>query len=277
MKNQNMSRLLRYIIAVIISVFWIVPFIGVFMTSIRPLEEIIYGWWNIKSIHITFQNFINAWKHPTAPLSDGIKNSLLVAFPSTIFPIFVSALAGYGFARFSFPLKNYLFISMVLLMSLPQQMIAIPIYQIMKNLNLLNSYLGLIVVHSSWGLPWIIFFLRNFFITLPIEIEEAAKIDGAGNFTIFFRILLPLAIPAILSASVLQFMWVWSDFFLALILIYSPDKLLVTQRVPLMRGVYHVDWGALAAGTIIAMSVPLLIFIFLQRYYIRGMVGWTTK
>lgn len=277
MKKNNLVIISKYFLAILISITWIIPFLGVFMASIRPLEEIIYGWWNIKSIHITLQNFINAWKHPTAPLSNGVKNSLLIAFPSTIFPLFISALAGYGFARFSFPLKNYLFITIVLLMSLPQQMIAVPIFQTMKILNLLNTYLGLIIVHSAWGLPWIIFFLRNFFITLPIEIEEAAKIDGAGNFTIFFKIILPLAIPAILSASVLQFMWVWSDFFLALILIYSPDKLLITQRIPLMRGVYHVDWGALTAGTIIAMSVPLLIFIFLQRYYIKGMVGWTTR
>ncbi|PMQ00817.1 MAG: ABC transporter permease [Dictyoglomus sp. NZ13-RE01] len=277
MKRNSLFILLKYILAGIIAILWVIPFLGVLMTAIRPLNEVIYGWWNLKNFNITFENFINAWRHPTAPLSQGMKNSLLVAFPSTIFPLFISALAGYGFARFSFPIKNYLFITIVLLMSLPQQMIAVPIFQTMNNLKLLNTYLGLIVVHTAWGLPWIVFFLRNFFITLPTDIEEAAKIDGAGDFTIFFRIILPVALPALLSASVLQFMWVWSDFFLALILIYSPDKLLITQRIPLMRGVYHVDWGALTAGTIIAMSVPLLIFAFLQRYYIKGMVGWTTR
>ncbi|MGB9857885.1 MAG: carbohydrate ABC transporter permease [Dictyoglomaceae bacterium] len=277
MKRKNLILLLKYLLAGIIAILWIIPFLGVLMTAIRPLNEVIYGWWNFKNFHVSFENFFNAWRHPTAPLSQGVKNSLLVAFPSTIFPIFISALAGYGFARFSFPIKNYLFITIVLLMSLPQQMIAVPIFQTMNNLKLLNTYLGLIVVHTAWGLPWLIFFLRNFFITLPIEIEEAAKIDGAGNFTIFFKIILPISLPALLSASVLQFMWVWSDFFLALILIYSPDKLLVTQRIPLMRGIYHVDWGALTGGTIIAMSVPLLIFAFLQRYYIKGMVGWSTR
>lgn len=277
MKKRNFLKVLKYIIAILVSLIWVVPFLGVLMTAIRPFNEVIYGWWNFKEFHINFQNFINAWRHPTAPLSQGMKNSLIIAFPSTIFPLFIASLAGYGFARFSFPIKNYLFITIVLLMSLPQQMIAVPIFQIMKNLNLLNTFSGLILVHSSWGIPWILFFMRNFFITLPLEIEEAAKIDGASNFGVFFKIVLPIALPAILSAGVLQFMWVWSDFFLALILIYLPEKLLITQRIPLMRGIYHVDWGALSAGTIIAMAIPLLVFAFLQRYYIRGMIGWTSK
>jgi len=162
-------------------------------------------------------------------------------------------------------------------MALPQQMIAIPIFQLMKNLNLLNTYTGLILIHSAWGMPWIIFFLRNFFITLPIEIEESAKIDGASDFVVFSRIILPVSWPALVSSIVLQFMWVWSDFFLALILVYTPNKLLATQRIPLMRGQYHVDWGVLTAASIISMIAPLFIFAFLQKYYIKGLIGWTTK
>ena len=162
-------------------------------------------------------------------------------------------------------------------MALPQQMIAIPIFQLMKNLNLLNTYTGLFLIHSAWGIPWIIFFLRNFFITLPIEIEESAKIDGASDFVVFTRIILPVSWPALISSIVLQFMWVWSDFFLALILVYTPSKLLATQRIPLMRGQYHVDWGVLTAASIVSMIAPLFIFAFLQKYYIKGLIGWTTK
>ena len=114
-------------------------------------------------------------------------------------------------------------------------------------------------------------------LALPIEVEEAAKVDGASDWRIFLQIVMPMALPAVASSSVLQFMWVWSDFFLALILIYSPTKLLATQRVPLLRGVYHVDWGILAAGSIIVMTVPIIVFVLMQRYYIRGMVGWVSK
>jgi len=162
-------------------------------------------------------------------------------------------------------------------MAIPQQSIAVPIFQIMNFLGLVDNYVGLILVHSAWGLAWIILFMRNFFTTLPIEVEEAAKVDGASEFKIFYKIVLPMTLPALASVAVLQFMWVWNDFFLALILIYSPEKLLATQRIPLMRGQFFVDWGVLSAASILLMAVPVLIFALLQKYYIRGMIGWTIK
>lgn len=278
MKNkQLLNVIIIHIIAWVFALIWILPFIGLFMTSIRPYDEIIYGWWHFENFTFTFQNFIGAWNHPTAALSAGMRNSLLVAIPATILPIFIASIAAYGFARFRFAIKNYLFITIVILMTLPQQMIAVPIFRLMKDLNLLNNFLGIIIVHSTWAAPWIIFFMRNYFSTLPVEIEEAATVDGASDFTVFFKIVLPTCIPALISVAALQFSWVWSDFFIALILIFSPNKLLATQRIPLMRGVYFVDWGLLSASAILVMAVPILVFALLQRYYIKGMVGWTLK
>jgi multiple sugar transport system permease protein len=278
MKNkQLLNIIIIHIIAWAFALIWILPFIGLFMTSIRPYDEIIYGWWHFENFTFTFQNFIRAWNHPTAALSAGMRNSLLVAIPATILPIFIASIAAYGFARFRFAIKNYLFITIVILMTLPQRMIAVPIFRLMKDLNLLNNFLGIIIVHSTWAAPWIIFFMRNYFSTLPVEIEEAATVDGASDFTVFFKIVLPTCVPALISVAALQFSWVWSDFFIALILIFSPDKLLATQRIPLMRGVYFVDWGLLSASSILVMAVPILVFALLQRYYIKGMVGWTLK
>jgi len=271
------STILIHVVAWSLALIWIVPFFGLVMTSIRPLGEVIYGWWRFEEFNPTFKNFIGAWNHPTAPLAGGMRNSLMVAVPATFAPILIASIAAYGLTRFRFPLKNYLFVTIVALMTLPIQMIAIPIFKLMKDLGLLDTYLGLIIVHSAWGIPWILFFMRNYFSTLPIEVEESARVDGASDLTIFLRIVLPMCIPALVSAAVLQFMWVWSDFFLALILVYSPDKLLATQRIPLMRGVYHVDWGVLSAGAVLVMIVPVMVFAFLQRYYIKGMVGWTLK
>ena len=277
MRKGTLSTILIHLLAWAIALVWMVPFFGVLMTSIRPFSEVLYGWWKFDSFHPTFQNYINAWNHPTAPLSEGMRNSLAIAVPATIVPILVASIAAYGLARFRFPMKNYLFVTIVALMTLPQQMIAIPIFKLMKDLGLLNTYLGLITVHAAWGIPWILFFMRNYFTTLPIEVEESAKVDGASDLVIFLKIVLPMCIPALISAAVLQFMWVWSDFFLALILIYDPSKLLATQRIPLMRGQYHVDWSVLSAGAVLVMIVPVVIFAFLQRYYIKGMVGWTLK
>jgi len=261
----------------LIALIWLVPFLGVLMASIRPLSEISRGWWRFNSFTPTLKNYLGAWNHPAAPISRGMINSLKVAIPATIFPVLAASVAAYGFARFSFRGRDFLFIVIVALMTLPQQMIAVPLFRIMNKLGAVDSYAGLMVVHSAWGIPWILYFMRNYFSALPVEVEEAAKVDGASDWRIFLQIVMPMALPAVASSSVLQFMWVWSDFFLALILIYSPAKLLATQRVPLLRGVYHVDWGILAAGSIIVMAVPIIVFALMQRYYIRGMVGWVSK
>ncbi|MGE5593327.1 MAG: carbohydrate ABC transporter permease [Betaproteobacteria bacterium] len=277
MRRKALTALSRDALAWAIGLVWIIPFLGVLMASIRPLSEIIHGWWRFESFTPTLRNFVGAWNHPAAPLSQGVVNSVKIAVPGTIVPLFVAAIAAYGFARFRFAMKTYLFLTIVMLMTIPQQMIAVPIFQIMKNLGLVDTPLGLVLVHSAWGIPWILFFMRNFFSTLPIEVEEAARVDGASDFRVFFQIVLPMCVPALVSSAVLQFMWVWNDFFLALILIYSPEKLLATQRIPLLRGVYHIDWGVLTAGTIIVMLAPILVFAFLQRHYVKGMVGWVSK
>jgi multiple sugar transport system permease protein len=277
MSRKTLHTMSIHLLAWAIALVWIIPFFGVLMTALRPLPEIIHGWWRFESFTPSFANFVEAWNHPTAALGVGMRNSLTIAIPSTIVPILIASIAAYGLARFRFRMRNYLFILIVALMTLPQQMIALPIFRLMSDLRLLDTFLGLIIVHSAWGIPWILFFLRNFFTTLPVEIEEAARVDGASDLRIFFRIVLPMSLPALISAAVLQFMWVWSDFFLALILMYSPSQLLATQRIPLLRGQFHVDWGVLSAGTILVMIVPVLVFAFLQRYYIKGMIGWSTK
>ncbi len=270
----------RFWISVIGWVFglaWLIPFMGVFMTAIRPMDELLSGWWNFQEFHPTLKNFAQAWNHPTAPLSRGIPNSLIVAISATVLPLIIATMAGYYLARYRFPFKKTLLVLIVITLALPLQMVAIPLYEMLLKMNLLDSYIGLVLLHTAWGTPWITFFMRNFFTTLPHEIEEAARIDGAGDIRIFFSIALPLALPAIGSAAALQFTWVWSSFFLELITIYTPEKFLATQRIPLMRGVYHVDWGVLSAAAIMVMMVPIGVYLILQKYYVRGMIGWSMK
>jgi multiple sugar transport system permease protein len=278
LKKATVKKVILHVVAFSIGILWLIPFLGVFMASIRPFSEIFRGWWIFDSFNPSFDSYIAAWNDPTYPLSRGLLNSFLVAIPSTIIPLFVGALAGYGFARFSFRIKSYLFLTVVLLMALPQQSVVVPLFQILLNLRLLDNYLGLILVHSAWGLPWIILFLRNFFSTLPVEVEEAARIDGASDFKIFRRIVLPMSLPALASVVVLQLLWVWNDFFLAKVFIYDASLLLATQRVEFIgRGAQRVNWGVLTAGSIIVMIVPILVFVLLQRYYVKGMIGWTIK
>ncbi len=271
------ATIIIHIVAWSMALIWLLPFLSVGMASIRPFAEISHGWWNFQEFNPTLDNFVQAWANPLYRVGDGIRNSFIVAIPATIIPMFVAAIAGYGFARFRFPVRNYIFLSIVLLMAIPQQMVAIPIFRMMFNLGLVNTYLGLILVHTAWGLPWIILFMRNFFKALPIEIEEAARVDGASDFKVFYRVVLPMALPAFASVAVLQFMWVWNDYFLALILMQSFDKYLATQRIPIMQGEFHFPIDLMAAGSIIVLIVPVLLYVVLQKYYIRGMIGWTVK
>ena len=274
-------KLRKYIVsnalAWIIGILWLIPFIGVLMASIRPYEEIVSGWWHLHPFTITLKNYINAFNHPMFPISQGLKNSLIIAIPSTIVPLIVAALAAYAFARYSFPIRHYLFAFIVFLMALPQQMTVVPLYFLLRNLHMLNTFRGLITVHSAWGLAWIIFFMRNYFSMLPTDVEEAARIDGATDFQIFYKIVLPMALPGLISAAILQFTWVWSDFFLALVFLQNPEKYVATQRLPLLRGQYFVDWGILTAASIMVMVVPLLVYALFQKYYISGMIGWSTE
>ncbi|MCD6196933.1 MAG: carbohydrate ABC transporter permease [Staphylothermus sp.] len=270
--------LILNIIAWIIGILWITPFIGIFMTSIRPFREVVlYGWWSLSPFTFTLKNYIDALFNPMFSLGRGLLNSFIIAIPSTLIPITIAALTAYGFARFSLPIKKYLFATILFLMAVPQQMTIIPIFFLLKDLHLLNTYLGLILVHSSWGIPWITFFLRNYFSLLPAELEEAARVDGASDFQVFRIVVLPLAIPGLISAAVLQFAWVWNDFFFALMLIFDPNKMVVTQMLPRLKGQYQVDWGLLSSGSIIAMLAPLLIYGFFNKYYMRGFRGWAMK
>ncbi|MCD6484554.1 MAG: carbohydrate ABC transporter permease [Candidatus Odinarchaeota archaeon] len=276
-KKVEIRQIISIILAIFIGVLWSLPIVGVIMVAIRPISEVLNGWWDFSSFHPTIENFFSVWTHSTLPLGRAIVNSIIIASFATIIPIFIAALAAYGFARFSFPIKTYLFIFLVMMMAMPQQMVAIPLFQILVDLHLIDTYPGLILVHSAWGLPWIILFLRNFFKTLPVEIEEAARVDGASDFQIFLQIVLPMSLPAILSVVALQFTWVWNDFFFALLIIYTPDNYVATQALAWLKGKYHTPWDLMSAGALIVMVTPVLVYAILQKYYTRGMIGWVGK
>ena len=276
-KSVKWERVAIHLTAWAAGLIWIIPFMGILMASIRPQRELIHGWWNISEITISLNNFLNAWNHPTAPIGQGLKNSLIVTIPATILPLILATLAAYGLLRLRFPGRKLLLIGIVLLLAIPQQMVAVPLFQTLLDMGILNTYTGLIVTHTAWGLIWITIFMRNYLTTLPAEVEEAASIDGASRIQIFYKIILPLSLPGLASVAALQFTWVWNDFFMALITLYDPDKLVATQRIPLLKGQYSVDWGVLSAASILVTAIPLFIFIVLQKYYVKGFIGWTSK
>jgi multiple sugar transport system permease protein len=276
-KKFNWKKLITSIVAWIFGLIWIIPFLGILMAAIRPQRELIHGWWKMEEVTISFANFMEAWVHPTAPMGEGVKNSLIVTIPATILPLIIATLAAYGLMRLKFPGRKIMLVGIVLLLSIPQQMVAVPLFQTLLDLKILNTRIGLIIVHTAWGIIWITIFMRNYLTTLPPEVEEAASLDGASRFQIFTKIILPLSLPGLASVAALQFTWVWNDFFMALVTIFDPSKLVATQRIPLLKGQFTVDWGVLSAASLITTAVPLLIFVLLQKYYVKGLIGWTSK
>ncbi len=266
-----------HVVAWAIGLAWLLPFVGVAMTAVRPLDQTSLGWWHLSPFSVTLANFVAVWNNPGCPLSLGLRDSFLVAMPATILPMLVGALAGYGFARFQTRSRDYIFLAVVLFMAVPQMMVAVPVYNLMIRAGLISSLISLILVHSAWGIPWIILFMRNFFRTLPLEVEEAARVDGASDFKIFYKIVLPMSLPAMAAIIVFQFMWVWNDFFFAQVLIQNPNWYLSTQCVPRLVGQFVRPYDLLSAGAILTMSVPVALYAILQRFYIRGLVGWTIK
>jgi multiple sugar transport system permease protein len=271
--------LLVHVVAWVIATIWLIPVLGVFMASIRPFSEVQFGWWNLQPFHLNLNNFVDAWTGQSTgvPLSSAMLNSLLVTVPATFLPIFVAALAAYSFARFKSRTKDILFFVLVLLQTIPQQMVIVPIFTLFRDLSLLNNYVGLILLHTAFGLPWQVLFLRNFFSTLPIEIEEAARVDGASHFKIFRKIVLPISLPALASLIALQFVFVWNDFFFALVTITNPTAKLAPQIIPLLLGRYELNFSLLAAGSILVMIIPVAIYVALQRYYVRGLTAGAVK
>jgi len=266
-------RLLRYAVAIGVALLWLVPLIGLFMASVRPLNEIIQGWWHLENPTITFANYAQAWTYQSGPLRQALINTAIVTIPSVLVVTLLGTMVAYPFARFDFPLKTGLFFLLIVVMAAPPELIAMGNYNTLRDTGLFDTYMGLVLVHIGWGMGWVVMFLRNYLLGLPEELEEAARIDGASRYQIFKSIVLPYSAPALVSVAVVQFTWVWNSFFFPLVFMRSRGKRLAPQVLPLMKGRLQIDWGLVAAGSMLTMVVPIVLFVALQRYYKQGMVA----
>ncbi|MFC3958520.1 ABC transporter permease subunit [Halovivax cerinus] len=272
-RTPSLRRSLVYAVAIGVAFLWVVPFLGLLMASVRPLSEIVGGWWQLEGMSITLENYQRAWAYQTAPLGQALLNTAIVTIPAVLVVMLLGAMAAYPFARFEFPLKTALFFLILLVMAAPPELVAMGNYNTLRSTGMFDTYVGLVLVHVGWGLGWVVLFLRNYLLGIPEELEEAARIDGASRFQIFRTIILPLSVPALVSVAVIQFTWVWNAFFFPLVFMRSPDLYLAPQVLPLMRGRLQIDWGLVAAGSILTMIVPVVLFLLLERYYTRGMVA----
>ncbi|GAF87779.1 unnamed protein product, partial [marine sediment metagenome] len=217
-------------------------------------------------------------------------NSLIITIPSTVSVILVAALAAYAFAWMRFPARNLLFLLMVALLVVPVQMTLIPVLRLYTDVTVdaelpilggrifgTSSYVGMWVAHTAYGLPFAIYLLRNFFGSLPRDLFESAYLDGASDLRVFFRIVLPLSMPAISALAIFQFLWVWNDLLVALILLGDPNLAPMTLKINNLVSSFGTNYQVLTAAAFISMALPLVIFFALQRYFVQGILAGAVK
>ncbi len=209
-------------------------------------------------------------------LSSAFLNSIAVAVPATIIPILIAAFAAYGFAWLKFPGRKTLFVAVVAMLVVPLQIALIPILQDYTKLNLNGTYLAIWLAHTGFGLPLAIYLLFNYISSLPRDLLESAFIDGASNFTIFTKLIMPLSIPALASFAILQFLWVWNDYLVALVFLGDRNRVL-TSALAAIVGEKGQDWHLLTAGAFLSMILPLVVFFALQRFFVRGLLAGSVK
>ena len=294
--KKNNWNLVVNLILLILVVVWSIPIIGLFISSIRPQDNVLStGWWTVFGEHseLSLDNyrqvlggsqytFVDSAGNTVRASGDNLSrafiNSFTVTIPPVIIPILRASAAAFGFAWMIFPGRKFFFTTVVALLVVPLQIALIPILRDYQSLGLTGSYLGIWLAHTGFGLPLGIYLLYNYISTIPRDVFESAFLDGARPMVVFSRLVLPLSVPAIASLAIFQFLWVWNDLLVALVFLGgTSDVAVLTQRLANMVGSRGQDWHLLTAGAFVAMIVPLAVFFGLQRYFVQGLMAGSVK
>ena len=270
---------------------WSVPTLALLISSFRdPTAIAATGWWNVyKELgSLTLDNYDAVVNQ--RGMGRAFVNTFIITVPTTILVLLIAAAAAYAFAWMRFPARNTIFLIVVGLLVVPLQMTLIPLQQLYSGITIdtdlpvlggnifgTNSYPGIWLAHTGFGLPFGVYLLRNFFGNLPRDLFEAAYIDGASDRQVFFRIALPLAVPALASLAIFQFLWVWNDLLVALIFLGDPNLAPMTLQISNLVSSFGQNYELLTAAAFVSMSVPLLLFFALQRYFVRGIMAGAVK
>jgi alpha-glucoside transport system permease protein len=289
--RRLLGRVPLHLALIGLMVLWSVPTIALLVSSFRdPTAIASSGWWNAikEPLDITVDNYQRVLEKQG--MARAFFNSVIITVPSTALVILVAAWAAYAFAWMKFPARNVLFLLMVALLVVPVQMTLIPVLRLYTNLTVdaelpilggrifgTSSYVGMWVAHTAYGLPFAIYLLRNFFGSLPRELFESAYLDGASDLRVFFRMVLPLSMPAISALAIFQFLWVWNDLLVALILLGDPDLAPMTLKISNLVSSFGTNYQVLTSAAFISMALPLVIFFALQRYFVQGLLAGAVK
>jgi alpha-glucoside transport system permease protein len=279
-RGGGLSRIFLHLILVSLMLLWLVPTLGLFINSFRPSAEVSRsGWWEAFAPpwDFTLDNYSRVIAANN--LGDAFINSLFITIPSTIIPVMVAAFAAYAFAWMNFPYKNAIFVAIVGLLVIPLQSTLIPVLRLLAGAGIAGEFLAVWLAHTGYGLPFAVYLLRNYMGGLPREVFESASIDGANPATAFFRLALPMSVPVIASLAIFQFLFVWNDLLVSLIYIgpTDPENLPMTVRVASLVSSLGGETHFLTAAAFLTMILPLVVFLGLQRYFVRGITGGAVK
>jgi alpha-glucoside transport system permease protein len=277
------SRILRvvarapvHLILVALGLLWLVPTFGIFITSLlAPSDFSVEGWWQVFSepSKLTFENYQAIFDNDA--ITSALVTTVWISLGGTILPIIVAAAAGYAFAWLEFPGRDWLFIIVIGLLVVPIQMALIPIFSLYNDLGIFDTIISLVLFHTAFGLPFAIFLLRNFFIGIPKDLMEAARIDGASEIRIFVRLILPLGLPAIASLAIFQFLWTWNDLLVALTFARETQPITVAIFSQLRQ--FGANIELIAPASFISLAIPLVVFFAFQRYFVQGLLAGSVK
>ncbi len=278
--RKRLSSPWASVAAVVLAVLWTLPTFGLLVTSFRPEADIkTTGWWTIfTNPSFSLDNYRTVLGTET---QDGLAkyfiNSIAITVPGVIAPVLVAALAAYAFAWMNFRGKNFLFVAVFSLQVVPLQVTLLPLLELWVDLGINRTFWPIWLAHTMFALPLAVFLLHNFMREIPGELIEAARVDGAGHVTIFFKLMLPMLKPALAAFGIYQFLWVWNDLLVGLTFGGQPNVNPLTVALFNLTGTRGTAWHLLSAGAFVSIIVPVVVFIALQRYFVRGLLAGSVK
>jgi alpha-glucoside transport system permease protein len=273
---RTSGGLLRLIL-IAIALIWLIPTFGLLVESLRDSSTYTGGgWWKVfeHPAQLTFDNYSQILKD--SAITSSFWNTVLITVPATILVVLIGSAAGYAFAWMEFPGRDWFFLVVVGLLVIPIQIALIPVVKLYSALGMSGSIISVILFHVAFGLPFAIFLLRNYFAGIPRDLMEAARMDGASEGRIFFRIILPLGLPAIASLGIFQFLWVWNDLLVALIFA-GPTNQPLTVTLASQTRQFGSSIDILAPGAFLSLIVPLAVFLAFQRFFVQGVMAGSVK
>ncbi len=271
-----LGRIVLNIVLAVVAVVWLVPTVGLLLTSVRPLgDSTSSGWWTVFARpDLTLATYARLLGDST--ILQSLWNTVVIAVPTTILVALIGALAAYALAWIDFPARNGVLLAVIVLLAVPLQTAFIPLARMFGGIGIFGSVYAVILFHTAFGLPFAIFLLRNSFAQIPFEMIESAEIDGANALQIFTRFMLPLGRPAIASLTIYQFLWTWNDMLVALIFTDSTSQP-ITVAIQSQLRAFSSNIDVLSAGAFLSMVVPLAVYFLFQNYFERAILAGSTK